>query len=139
MSAACLWTVKTMAGAVLGTFTSHADAVERIEARQAEPDSYPDWCGDLRILPAPIESAPLPPFVWAGCTLGLGSDIEPVVDFVDSTGQRWKTYSVEYILANIDHFHDHQDRYRLLAGAALHYGFDDVWTLIKGRDYRGRT
>jgi len=134
MSAACLWTVKTTAGAVLGTFTSHADAVERIEARQAEPDSYPHWCGDLRILPTPAGATPLPPYVWAGCNLGPGTAFEPMVDFVDSMGQRWMTHSVEYILANIDHFPDERDRHRLLAGAALHYGFDDVWILIKGRE-----
>ena len=77
---------------------------------------------------------PLPPYVWAGCNLGLGLDTEPLVRFIDSAGQHWETHSVEYILANIDHFHGERDRQRLLAGAALHYGFDDVWTLIKGRD-----
>jgi len=75
---------------------------------------------------------PLPPFRYAGGNLGLGSDKEPLIDFVDQTGQRWLTHSVEYILKEIDNFQG-RDRDQLLAGAALHYGFDDVWILIKGR------
>lgn len=83
---------------------------------------------------ASVPIAPLAPYCWDGHTLGLGGVGEPSIHFIDSIGQRWVTYSVEFILLNIDRFSDDSDRRRLLAAAAIHYGFGDVWTLIKGRD-----
>lgn len=75
---------------------------------------------------------PLPPLRLAGNNLGIES--EPTIHFADRTGEMWETQSVESILRNIDAFEEERDRYRLLAGAALHYGLD-VWALIDGRDH----
>jgi hypothetical protein len=77
---------------------------------------------------------PLPPFEWASSNLGFSNrvGIKTKICFFDRLGQMWQTDSVEYILRFIDCFDDKHDRYRLLAAAALHYGFDDAWFLIRG-------
>lgn len=77
------------------------------------------------------ESAtPILPLRYAGGTLGLGGDSEPVIMIVDSSGSRWTTNSVQWALRNIDHFAVGRDQDSLLAGAAMHYGFDDPYALF---------
>ncbi len=67
--------------------------------------------------------APVPPLRLLADDLGLGNRHGPRIDFLDSTGARWTTDSVEFILRNIDHFSG-RHRLTLLTGAALHYGLD---------------
>lgn len=76
-----------------------------------------------------------PPFEFNGGNLGIGMSLDGPTNirFIDRIGQDCDTDSVEFILRNIHHFADERDRKRLLCGAALHYGFDDPWTLINGR------
>lgn len=62
------------------------------------------------------------PFRWAADDLGLGNSGLPRIEFVDSTGNRFCTDSVEWILRNIHLFRVPRDQCRLLAGTALHYG-----------------
>lgn len=83
-----------------------------------------------------ISRDPLPPFRLNGGNLGLllSEPIEPTITFLDGAGRYCETNSVEFILRKIDHFLGERNRHSLLAGAALHYGLDDIWTLINGRD-----
>lgn len=80
--------------------------------------------------------------------MGLGNPGKPRIDFVDNTGNRFCTDSVEWILRNLDLFPGPRDQCRLLAGAALEYGLgahalmgadldnmSDVWDV---RDGAGR-
>ncbi|QOY95719.1 hypothetical protein IM543_07740 [Massilia sp. UMI-21] len=145
MSAACLWTVKTMAGAFLGAFDSHAAAVEHIESLQAEPGLNPDWCGDLRILqalvrktdaedwrtkqktlPNPPEVGPQPPLRYEGGTLAFSRKYQEVY-FSTPDDQQW-VGEVEFILRNIDQFAE-PDRSRILYLAGDHYGIVP-WVMI---------
>jgi hypothetical protein len=82
---------------------------------------------------APASDSPLR---FGGGNLGLicADEGEPIVCIVDEAGRSFVTSSVEFILQHIDNFYDDRDRMSLLAAAALHYGFEDVWTLIDGRN-----
>jgi len=80
------------------------------------------------------KSAPLPPFRLKAHNFGLGGDEPSLAWFIDRAGRPWVAPSVEYVLANIEHFENERDQHRLLSGAAEDYGFDDAWILIDGRD-----
>lgn len=82
---------------------------------------------------APASDSPLR---FGGGNLGLirAEEGEPIVCIVDEDGRCFATSSVEFILRHIDNFYDDRDRMSLLAAAALHYGFEDVWALIDGRN-----
>lgn len=85
---------------------------------------------------AAMSAIPAPPFRLGGHNLGMSSHLDPgpILEFFGKDGVRGETESVEFILQHIDDFADERDRKRLLCGAARHYGFDDPWTLITGRD-----
>lgn len=79
-----------------------------------------------------LDINPAPPWQLHSSTLGLSEGID--VRFLDGTGSCWETESVEFVLRNIDSFADKRDQMRLLYTAAVHYGFEDTWTLILGRE-----
>lgn len=70
------------------------------------------------------------PLYMVSTTLGFDGTVW--IDIVDSTGLRVTTHCVEPLFQLIEHFHE-RDRESFLASAAVHYGFDDVRALIKGR------
>jgi hypothetical protein len=89
--------------------------------------SFRSWPKNDVVLGGLVLHAPL---CVGSSTLGFG---DPVwIDIVDSTGFRVTTHSVETVLQIIEHFEE-RECMSLLAGAAFHYGFDDAWTLIRGR------
>lgn len=75
---------------------------------------------------------PQPPLRYAGGDLGFIYREDPWIEIVDVTGQRYLTHSVEWVLRNIDSFHEKRDRPQLLALSALHYGLD-AFTLMGRR------
>jgi hypothetical protein len=80
------------------------------------------------------------PLRYTGGDLGLGNDGDPTIYFVDSTGERYETNSVEWILRNIDHFEANRSQSQLLGCAAVHYGLG-AWALFGADMYsiqRGR-
>lgn len=88
----------------------------------------------------PTVFAPLPPFFYAGGTLGLTDLPEPDIHFVDAHGKEWMTHSVEVVLRLIDQFPEAGPggQQQLLAWVSKHYGFADIWELIDGYDYQPR-
>lgn len=80
------------------------------------------------------------PFLYAGGDLGLGNDSDPWIEFRDSSGQKYVTDSVEWLLRNIDLFAPGRDQEQPLACAAHHYGLNTFALL--GREHaesEGRT
>lgn len=81
---------------------------------------------------ATLDINPVPPFRLHSSTLGMAERVD--IRLLDQTGTCWETESVEFVLRNLDSFADERDRKRLLFDAAVHFGFEDTWTLILGRE-----
>lgn len=100
--------------AVVRKSTSNVDATQQVACR--------------------VEVSLYVPLSYKGGTLGFadGNTYTPAISIVDSHGQRFYTGSVEWVLHHIDLFHE-GCQVSLLRSVAVHYGFEDVNALVKGR------